>query len=263
MLGVRSFRDYPEVFLDGDKSAFFAPVEIEHWSGLRSPGAQRNWLLRAMATKELMERYCTTHWGLQPGPQDLRILQRSDGSPYVSFSERARPWVSGPVSLAISQCERYVAVSARPSTPGHTFAVDVEPIEPRYPFFPDDLYTEGELAAIRTHDQAGADAMLAAYWAVKKSVGRTLGIPTAEVARSVEILSLKPGGEAELSIARDALGAPDADGPPVVRARTWFFEHNALAFSAMWRHPGTAPRPHQRIEEEPVLPAARYCETTL
>ena len=43
-------------------------------------------------------------------------------------------WASSSVTVAIHQSDRWVAVSARRSLPGHTFAVDVTPVEPRYPF---------------------------------------------------------------------------------------------------------------------------------
>ena len=68
------------------------------------------------------------------------------------------------------------------------------------------------------------------------------------------------GGRADI-VACSETGDP-LDSP-VLRARSWFFDHHSLAYVAAWADPTHAPDPLVKIEEDPVLPEARHSEDTI
>ena len=259
MLNLRSFRDYPDVFRDGTEAGFLTERERKLLASAEVRSRRQAWVLGRLTAKELVQRYCDETAGIIPGARQISVVRDANGVPIVELEGGAGGAIQGPIGVSLAYCDNYAFAAVRNTSGGHAFAVTMDRVEPQYPFFEDDKLTEDEVARVRLEDVTTQDRLLTTFWSLKKAVHKALGEASGDWANLLEVIAVKAGGEAEIRYDPALFGG---DATPTVRVRAWFYDTYVLAFAGIWRGPLPAPAPTARIEEEPVLPDARYNEWT-
>ena len=255
MIQIRSFRDYPAVFVEGRHSEVLTPAELRQYERMEDPGTRRQWLLGRVAVKEMAQRTCDSLWGFVPSEMEVSVATGGPSGEQVVFGGSARERVQHPLALAQSQSRAYTVTCLR-LLARERFGVALQRVAPRHPFGIDPGLTAMERGHVRNADIVDVDRVMATQAALKQAAfdalnGREFGI---------EVVSAPLGDPAQLQ-PRDEDG--NALASPVLRARSWAFDHHVLGFVAAWRRPQDAPTPDERVEDDPVLPGARHGEETL
>jgi hypothetical protein len=256
MLNLRSFRDFPEIFTQNLLKAVLRPPELEKFHAIPSPMDQRLWLLSQLTTKELVQRHCATRWGWTPKALDLTLKENPEGGYAIQFGEHIEGEIMQELHGATAYSDRYAATCIREVDSTMRFGLSLQRIVRRFPFIDEHAFSAHELAVIRACDITDADQMLTGHTTLKEAATRAVGGDSIRA----EVTSLLAGGRADV-LACGATGNPL--GSPVLRARSWFFDHHSLAYVAAWADPMHAPDPLMKIEEDPVLPEARHLEATI
>ena len=255
LIQLRSFRDYPAVFTEGRHGEVLTPAEMRVHDRMEDAGERRLWLLRRVSVKELAQRTCDSLWGFVPPEMEISVAAGGPSGEQVVFGGGSRERVKHPLALAQAQTGAYTATCLR-LLARERFGLAVQRVVPRYPLHLGTRFTERELQRFRFADVVDVDRVIASHEALKDATLAALN--GHEFA--VEVRSAPQGDGAELH-ALDPQG--DALDSPVLRARSWVFDHHALAFVAAWRRPQDAPGSMERIEDDPVLPGARHGEETI
>ena len=255
MIQLRSYRDYPTVFTEGRHVDVLTPAELQIHDRMEDAGERRLWLLGRVAVKELAQRTCDSLWGFVPPEKEISVASGGPSGEQVVFGGASRERVEHPLALAQAQTRAYTAPCLR-LLARERFGLAMERIVPRYPLRAEGPFTERERARFRQADIVDVDRVIASHVALKGATaaalnGRDFGV---EVERA-------PLGDAASIRVMDAEGT--ALDSPVLRARSWSFDHHALAFVAAWRRTQDAPEVTERIEDDPVLPGARHGDETL
>jgi len=255
LIQLRSFRDYPAVFGEGRHAEVLTPAELRLYERMVDDGERRLWLLGRVAVKEMAQRTCDTLWGFVPPEMEISVAAGGPSGEQVVFGGGARERVEHPLALAQAQTSAYTATCIR-LLARERFGIGMERVVPRYPFRIENGFTLGERTRFRNADIVDVDRVIANHVALKDATHHALNGP----AFGVELLAA-PQGDAAFLRALDASGCPVES--PVLRARSWVFDHHTLAFVAAWRRPQDAPVAGERIEDAPIFPAARHGEETL
>lgn len=259
MLNLRSFRDYPDVFHEDGDLAVLSDRELAVVERVEIRSRRHAWVLGRLCIKELVQRWYDERGLSVPGARQVSVLPGASGVPVVRVEGYPSEHGARRLAASVSYCDSFAFGALREHDAGHRFAVVMDRVEPTYPFFDDALLTEDEVARVRHEDVTTQDRVLTAFGALKKGVGKALGLTSASPARQIEVLSVGAGGEAVIRYDPDLFGG---DTRPVVRGRAWFYETYVLAFVALWRDASAAPAGAARIEEELVLPDSRFDEWT-
>jgi phosphopantetheinyl transferase len=141
------------------------PDEFEKGRSLKTPKRRREWLAARLAAKRLLG-WQLQQEGLYLKPNQIQILNREDGSPFVLL-EGGREYDTVMLSISHSRGTG-VAATARP---GHRVGIDLEAIEPRAASFLSVMAHDEEWSDSMDHDLAEQTRL----WTLKEAVSKLLG----------------------------------------------------------------------------------------
>lgn len=261
MLSIRSPRDFSDRWGEAEALRSLGASERAEWHAMRSPKRRREWLLSRLTAKELCRRFCQLHWSFEPEFAAMQVVHHPSGRPdlrvaWPSGFESAPAW-----ALSIAHRGDYAAVALQLAQPGVGIGIDVERVEPRYPFFAEHRYTDAEKQWLRTQSLLDADGALTALWALKEATAKALGASLFAAWDWIEVRAASIADESEVAVAPplDCAASSRTPGaaPHTVRARVWPFDGYAMAFATTWSAPAKPPAKAMRLEEKPVLPRDR------
>lgn len=139
--------------------------ERERYERLRFPRRQREWLLGRYAAKVLLSRAERDLEGRSLA--EIEILNEESGAPFVVVDGRRR---EGTLSISHRAGLAFVAWDPR----GGLLGVDVERIEPRFPGFEEDFFTDRERTALSAFLDDRHALGVTLVWSLKEAVLKAL-----------------------------------------------------------------------------------------
>lgn len=150
---------------------FLSDVERQHFTTLRMPKRQRDWLVGRWTAKRLIQSYVEQNLGFTASLHSISIHNAADGAPFVRVATAEHRAVES-LGLTISHSagHGFCAISSAPII---AVGADIEFIERRSPHFVADYFTDSEEDQLPQSGNA-RDAAVTTIWSAKEAVLKAL-----------------------------------------------------------------------------------------
>lgn len=139
------------------------------------PKRKADWLLGRLTAKELLQSYCLSRYGRRFHGNEIEILNRASGEPYVALRTQSDNWAMPLLRISISHCHNVAFCALAASTSDASMGVDMEYVAPRPALFADTFYDAHEMAQLKLYHGPEYLKASTSMWSLKEATLKAWG----------------------------------------------------------------------------------------